>query len=134
MKITFKKEMGQLVPYSLEDKAKVEKFKDGAVYVVDIKNSDIRSLQQNKALHKYCELIARALNNQNLSISSVIKVDVDWSMETVKEIIFKPVVKALYNKDSTTKLDKNEFNKIIDNITLIFGNRGIEIPPFPSVD
>ena len=50
MKITFLKQHGQLVPYSAEGKAKLDKMADGAAYIVDIKNMDIRTLAQNKAL------------------------------------------------------------------------------------
>ena len=57
MKITFLKQHGQLAPYSAEDKTKLDKMADGAAYVVDIKNMDIRTLTQNKALHKYFELL-----------------------------------------------------------------------------
>ena len=121
-----------LIPYSEEDREKQNKFTEGAVYVVDIKNMDIRTLQQNKSTHLWCEQIAKTLNDNNMNISGTIKSDVAWSMTTVKEIIFKPIVKALYNKDSTTKLNKNEFEKIIDNIILIFANKGVSLPDFPN--
>ncbi len=121
-----------LIPYSDEDREKQNKFTEGAVYVVDIKNMDIRTLQQNKSTHLWCEQIAKTLNDNNMNISGTIKSDVAWSMTTVKEIIFKPIVKALYNKDSTTKLNKNEFEKIIDNIILIFANKGVSLPDFPN--
>ena len=132
MKVNFIKHNGKLIPYAVEDREKIDKFTDGAIYVVDIKNSDIRSLKQNSSIHLWCDQIARTLNDNSLSISGTIKSDVNWSMLTVKEIIFKPIVKALYNKDSTTKLDKNEFEKIIDNIILIFANKGVTIPDFPN--
>lgn len=132
MKITFIKKDGRLIPYSEEDREKVDKFKDGAIYVCDIKNNDIRTLSQNRSIHLWCTQIAKTLNANSLSISGTIKSDVNWSMETVKEIIFKPIVKALYNKDSTTKLNRNEFEKIIDNIVLIFANKGVSLPEFPN--
>jgi len=132
MKINFIKHKGKLIPYSDDDREKVDKFADGAVYVCDIKNTDIRTLKQNSSTHLWCTQIAKTLNDNNMHISGTIKSDVAWSMETVKEIIFKPIVKALYNKDSTTKLNRNEFEKIIDNITLIFANKGVSLPEFPN--
>ena len=39
-------------------------------------------------------------------IQDVIKLNTKWDMLKVKEMIFKPVVKSLYTKDSTTKLNK----------------------------
>ena len=47
-------------------------------------------------------------------------------------IIFKPVVKSLYNKDSTTKLNQNELDMVIDTITYYLGEKGIVCPDFPT--
>jgi len=132
MKISFIKKVGRLIPYSEEDREKIDKFQDGATYQVDIKNLDIRTLKQNASTHLWCTQIAKTLNDSNMYISDTIKTEVNWSMETVKEILFKPIVKALYNKNSTTKLSRNEFEKIIDTLTLIFGNKGVVLPPFPN--
>jgi len=132
MKIAFKKERGILIPFSDEDVEKLKKMSDGAIYEVDIKNIDIRSMQQNKSLHLWCGQIANTLNHHGLYVSQVIKADTTWTMETVKENIFKAVVKSLYNKNSTTKLNKNEFEKIIDVISLALGNKGVVVPPFPN--
>lgn len=131
MKINLKIEMGQIVPYSLEDKEALSKLKD-AVYVVDIKNQDMRTIQQNSALHKWCDMIAKHLNDSGLYINTILKAETVWNMEKVKENIFKPVVASLYDKKSTTKLNKDEFEKIIDTITLAFANKGVEIPEFPN--
>lgn len=132
MKINFIKHNGRLLPYAEEDREKVDKFTDGAVYVVDIKNLDIRSLKQNSSIHLWCGQIAKTLNDNNMYITDTIKTEVEWSMTTAKEILFKPVVKALYSKDSTTKLNRDEFEKIIDTLVNIFANKGIVLPPFPN--
>jgi hypothetical protein len=135
MKITLKKEYGQLIPYSKEDKEKIDKFQDGAVYELDIKNMDIRTIKQNASIHKWCKMIAEHLNKQGYVIQDVIKLNTKWDMLKVKEMIFKPVVKSLYTKDSTTKLNKNEFELIIDTIILALSNKGIDnIPDFPHKD
>lgn len=134
MKITFKKEFNQLIPYSLEDKEKLESMSDGAVYEVDIKNMDIRTLKQNASLHLWCTQIASSLNDSGLYVSDVLKVETQWNMERVKENIFKPVVEMLYGKKSTTKLNKDEFENIIDSVVLAFANKGIQIPLFPNKD
>jgi len=133
MKITLKKINGCLVPYSQEDKDKIDNFKDGAVYEVDIKNADIRSIKQNSSIHLYCKLIAEHLNKQGFVIHDVIKLNTKWDMVKVKEMLFKPVVMSLYTKDSTTKLNRNEFELIIDTLVLALGRKGIDyIPEFPS--
>lgn len=132
MKISFIKQYGNLLPYSQEDKKKIDEFKDGAIYVVEINNSDKRTLAQNRATHKWCEQIASKLNKEKFFIQDVIKLNTKWDMLKVKELIFKPVVKSLYTKDSTTKLNKDEFELIIDTIIRALGTKGIECPDFPN--
>jgi len=133
MKINFKKEYGQLLPYSIEDKDLIDKLKDGAVYEIDIKDADMRTVTQNRAIHLWCNMLANAMNNQNMVIQDVIRLNTKWDMLKVKEMIFKPVVKSLYTKDSTTKLNKDEFELIIDIIIIALSYKGVEnIPDFPS--
>lgn len=132
MKIQLIKRNGNLIPYSMEDREKVDEFKDGAIYVVEINNSDKRTLAQNRATHKWCEQIASKLNKENFFIQDVIKLNTKWDLLKVKELIFKPVVKSLYTKDSTTKLNKDEFELIIDTIIRALATKGIECPDFPN--
>lgn len=131
MKIQLKKFGGALVPVDEKELEKLNTFKN-AVYIVDIKNSDTRSSAQNAAIHLWCTQIAKTLNQSNLPQSKILRAEIDWNMEKVKEVIFKPIVKALYNKNSTTKLDKKEFEKIIDTIVITFASRGVTIPSFPN--
>lgn len=135
MKINFKKEYGQLLPYSKEDKELIDKLKDGAVYEIDIKDADMRTVTQNRAIHLWCDMLANTMNTQSMVIQDVIKLNTKWDMLKVKEMIFKPVVKSLYTKDSTTKLNKDEFELIIDTIIRALSYKGVEnIPDFPSRD
>ena len=134
MKINLIKHEGRLIPHSEEDRELVDSFKDGAVYTVDIKNMDKRTLQQNKSIHKWCELIAKTLNKEDMFIQDVIKINTEWDMLKVKEMLFKPVVKSLYTKDSTTKLNKDEFELVIDTLVRIMAQKGITLPEFPNKD
>ncbi len=134
MKITLTKYKGNLVPHSEEDREKLDSFADGASYVCDIKNMDQRTILQNKAIHLFCKQIAETLNKEEFYIQDVIKLNTKWDMLKVKEMLFKPVVKSLYTKDSTTKLDKGEFELIIDTLCLYMGKKGVTLPPFPSRD
>ena len=132
MKITLKKEHGQLIPYSNEDYEALQKLSD-AVYQVDIKNLDMRTVQQNKAIHVWCSQISEVLNKNNLYMSGIFNNDIMWSMELVKTQIIKSMIKLLFNIDSTTKLKRKEIDTLIDYITHIFGEKkGIVMPKFPS--
>lgn len=62
MKITCRLKNGILEPYSKSDIEKLSSL-ESAVYVVEINKHNIRTLQQNKALHLWCEHIANKLND-----------------------------------------------------------------------
>ena len=61
-----------------------------------------RTAQQNKAIHKYFELLAQTLNDAGLDMKQVLKpeVDIPWTKESVKAHLWKPVQKVMYNKHS----------------------------------
>jgi len=126
MKINFIKHKGKLIPYAEDDREKVDKFADGAVYVCDIKNSDLRSIAQNRLIHKVCKNISDELQNQNISLNAVLKHDTPVSMLAVKELMFKSVVLSLYGKDSTTKLNKDELNLVFDTLIMALGSKGLD--------
>ncbi|NCB79660.1 MAG: hypothetical protein EOM41_06805 [Bacilli bacterium] len=134
MKIQFKKERGQLIPYSDEDERKLKKMQDGACYVVEIKNLDMRTLQQNKALHKYFSLVAEALNDRQLTVKTIIKADIEWNPLSVKEMLWKPIQEAVLHKKSTTELKRKEIDDVYDTINRALGEKfGIYVP-FPTIE
>ncbi len=126
MKINLIKHNGKLIPYADEDRNKVDNFKDGAIYVCDIKNSDIRSIAQNRLIHQVCKNISDELTKQNISLNSVLKHDTPPSMLAVKELMFKSVVLSLYGKDSTTKLNKDELNLVFDTLIMVLAHKGLD--------
>lgn len=132
MKIALKKQFGALSPYSEADMEKLSSLSD-AVYEVDIKNLDMRTVRQNRALHLWCTKIAKVLNENNLYMTGIFGNDILWTMELVKTQIVKGLIKQVFDIDSTTKLKRKEIDKLIDMITQIFGEKkGIVIPPFPE--
>jgi len=74
-----------------------------------------RTDQQNRALHKYCELLAEALNNAGLEMKTVLSaksVDVPWNKNTVKEVLWRPIQEAMTGKESTTEITTVEPSEI----------------------
>lgn len=73
-----------------------------------------RTLTQNKALHKFCELLADELNAAGLDIKTVLKpsVDIPWRKESVKEFLWRPIQNAMVQKESTTELNSVEPSEI----------------------
>lgn len=99
-----------------------------------INDKSKRTGSQNSSIHVFCKLLAESLNDAGLPMNKLLKVDIDWSMEAVKTHIWKPIMKALYQKDSTTKLKKQkEIDKIHEIIMRELGEKHhIEYIPFPS--
>lgn len=90
---------------------------------------------QNKAIHRYCELLAEALNEAGFSFNDqkVIQVEVQFTMENTKESIWRNVQTALYpDKHSTTELDTREVSEVYENINRFIGERAGVHVPFPS--
>jgi hypothetical protein len=134
MKINLIKKYGNLLPYSQDDKDKIDKFADGAIYQVDIKNLDIRTIKQNSALHKYFELVSRELNDRGLTVTKTIKADIVWSPASIKEVLWKPIQEAVLKKKSTTELNKSEIDSVYDVMNMALGQKfGIHVP-FPTIE
>lgn len=107
-----------------------EQLKDGIYNIVP----ENRTTQQNRALHKYFSLLAEELNNSGLDIRHTLKSNFNllWSQMSVKELIWKPIQKALLKKESTTQLKKNEIDKVFLIIQRELGEKyGIDLQ-FPN--
>lgn len=132
MKISFKVINGQLVPFSKADAEAVGKLKDGAIYTATVKDMDIRTIKQNSAMHKWFAMLAEALNDRGLPLVKVLKADVMWNVKSVKNELWRPIQKAVTQKESTTKLNRDEIDKVYEvlnsNLAIKFG---VSIP-FPK--
>lgn len=83
---------------------------------MSLKTGTQRTLTQNAALHKYCQILADDLNEAGLDMKQVIKpgIDIPWTMESVKQNLWKPVQIAVTGKESTTKPLTNEYSEIYE--------------------
>lgn len=93
-----------------------------------------RTLQQNKALHKLFTQMSDTFNTLGLDMRVVLKPEIKilWTPEAVKRELFKPVMKAMYNIDSTTELTTDQVSKVYEQIMKVIGEKfGIYLE-FPS--
>ena len=90
-----------------------------------MKEKSQRTLQQNKALHKYFELLANALNEAGLDMKKTLKpeIDIPWSPRAVKEFLWKPVMEAMTDKESTTQMNTVEPSEIHAVLSRHLGER-----------
>lgn len=94
-----------------------------------------RTSSQNAALHTWYSKVAEALNDGGYNIQLVLKekVDLDWTMESVKELLWRPAQKAILGKVSTTKLKKQQdIDTVFEHLNRHLAEKfGVHIP-FPS--
>ena len=101
----------------------------------NIKSNNI-TLSQKRALHLYFRFIADELNNLGLTYNDKlfndIEIEIPYTEIVVKELIWKPIQKILFDKTSTTEITNAEINKIIDVITLHLSKLGLQVD-FPNI-
>lgn len=100
-----------------------------------MQDKKVRTNKQNRALHKWFIQLAETLNGSGFDMKSVIKqVDIPWSAYTVKEHLFRPTMKTMLGKDSTTELETHEIDQIFGVISKSIGERTGVFIPFPSIE
>lgn len=95
-----------------------------------------RTDQQNKALHLFFTQLAEELNSAGLDMRKTLKpeVDIPWSGKTIKEYLWRPIMKAQLGKESTTELTTKEIDLVFDTINRHLGEKfGIHLD-FPSIE
>ncbi len=130
-----KVENGKLEIYDVTGCNKALSNIQGEVVIEISRKNEQRTPAQNDSIHLYCEHIAEALNNAGLDIKKIIKIDVPWTKELVKELIWRPTQELYLKKKSTTELNKTEDINIIHDIINRSLSEHYKIHiPFPSID
>ena len=81
--------------------------------------------------------MAQALNDAGYEMKEVLaakSIDVPWTKESVKEVLFRPIMKAMYEKHSTTELERTEVSDVWDVLNRHLGEHFGVVVPFPSED
>lgn len=100
-----------------------------------------RSLSQNAAIHKYLELLANEFNKQGVTLQNVVKhiekAEIRPTGANLKEVMWRTMQIALFNKESSTELTTGEVDKVYEMLNAflrqIEGYDGTSVP-FPSRD
>jgi len=83
----------------------------------------------------YFTFIAETLNDHGLYLQTMdlfgLPVEKPWDKDLVKEFIWKPIQKTLFDIESTTKLKTNELDVIINVLTNHFAKLELSVN-FPS--
>lgn len=105
--------------------------------ILQIEKSENKSMtrSQQNALHLGLTFLAKHLNEIGKDMRVILKptVDIWWSMESVKEYLFRPIMKAHTTKESSADLEKLEVSECWDIMFKFLGEKhGVEYIPFPS--
>jgi len=96
-----------------------------------------RTDQQRKSIEVYCRELAEALNDSGYEMKAVLavkEVDVPWSQELVKNVLWKPLQKAYLDRSSTTALTTGEVSQVYEILNRhIASNFGVSVA-FPCDD
>lgn len=95
-----------------------------------------RTGQQNKALHLFCLHLAKALNDSGLDMKKTLRpeIDIPWCMYSVKDHLFKPIQKAMTDKESTTELTTVEMTDVYEVLNRHMSEKfGITVA-WPSIE
>ncbi len=95
-----------------------------------------RSSQQNRALHKYFDMLADALNSAGYDMRNTMRHDIElpWSAGMIKELMWRPVQLAMFQTESTAKMRRADYTKVYEVLNRHTASKlGISIP-WPSED
>jgi uncharacterized protein YoxC len=105
------------------------------VIAQDGKEEAKRTETQNNSLHRFCRELANDLNEKGLTVQFVIShsMDIDWSMQSVKDLLWRTAQKGHLGKVSSTELNTKEVSPIYEEVNRIVTQFGVSIP-WPSLD
>lgn len=103
-----------------------ELFNEKKWYQITFNFDKNRTDKQNSALHVYCKLLAQALNDAGYNYIIEIngkRTQVDWSMYSCKDYLWRPIQKAISNKNSSTQCSTKDYPEIYENLNRLTAER-----------
>lgn len=110
----FEDDRVNIIPADKETAHAILELPTHEVFTLTLK-AGTRTSQQNRAMHQYFTMLASALNDAGQYMNVFPWKDgaeVSWDAESVKSKLWRPLQEAVTGKDSTTKLDTAEVDKI----------------------
>ncbi len=128
--------------YNLQNEREVTAFKDKVTYLISkgktidlIEKKNTRTSKQNSALHLLFTIMTNQLNEMGMEFQYFglrgQQLSMRYTPELCKNQIWKPIQKSLFDIESTTKINTDQINEIVDVLCKFFGERGVVIQ-FPS--
>ena len=93
-----------------------------------------RTATQNAAMHLFFDHLATELNDAGWDMRKTLKpeVSIPWTGHSIKEHLWRPIQMALYSKESTTDLSKDQVGHVYEVLNRHIGEKtGVHVP-FPT--
>lgn len=92
-----------------------------------------RTLNQNRALHKFCQELSTELNHSGISQTVFYRnIEADFTPENIKEL-FRSFARTKFSKNSTADLTTSELFEVYEEVNRHISQFGIEMS-WPSND
>lgn len=108
-------------------------LKDGEMLCGDMVRSKIkaRTIPQNSSIHLYCDKIAKAFNAAGYDQKAVLEafngVELENTMLSIKNDIWRRIQTILTGKESTTELETTEVDLVYRNVDTLTKRLGITL-------
>lgn len=101
----------------------------------DTEVKKMRTDRQNRALHLFFTQLADLLNEVGLDMRKTLKpeVEIPWSGSTIKEYVWRPIMRIMTGKESTKEMTTDEVDKILSVVSGLISKKGLSVP-FPSIE
>jgi hypothetical protein len=108
-------------------------LQSGSHHLYSIKPAG-RSEKQNNAMHLWFRQIAEKLNDGGYHATHPFnnEVEIPFTEMLVKEMLYKPVIKAMYDKKSTSRLSGRELSEAAEVLVRWLAEHKGFLVPFPS--
>lgn len=122
---------GALLPTTVEDGVLFSEYGENVIWECTPIDAKKRSGAQNRAMHKYFELLAKALNDAGYTMEVVLKhhPNIRWTKESIKGHLWKPVQAGMTEdkendtstKDLTTVTTNEVYTELQNFISSTYG-------------
>lgn len=90
-----------------------------------------RTNKQNNTLQLLFRRMAEALNDAGFEIPHPFKPDLEipYTESSIRELIYKPIIKAMFDADSSTTLTTTQFSEAMTTmVDAVCRNTGVNVP------
>ena len=111
----------------------LDQWEDGKTILYYIKDTN-RSDRQNNAMHLWFRQIAQELNDAGYWVRHPFSdtLEIPFTEVLVKETLYKPIAKHMYNKSTTTKLTPSELSECAEVLIRWLSEHKNVYIPFPQ--